>query len=137
MPLSFHPGYGIILYCDFSYQREPEMVKVRPVVVISRRHDQLCTVVPLSGSPPNPVRPWHHKMTNDKLPEFMRKNDWWAKCDCVTTVSFARLDRVKGGKCPNTGKRLYVTPTVYTEDLRQIKLAILSHFGMQDLIPKP
>ena len=81
--------------------------------------------------------PWHFKMTTDKLPVFLRGDDCWAKCDCITTVSLARLDRAKGGKCPNTGKRLYIVPTVYSMDLAGIKIAILHHLGMMDLISKP
>lgn len=76
MAVNFHPGYGIILFCDFGHQKEPEMVKVRPVVVVSRNHAKLCTVVPLSGTEPEPLQTWHYKMTTEKLPRFMRTNDW-------------------------------------------------------------
>ncbi len=60
MPLTFSPRPGEIVICDFSTGfRPPEMVKVRPVVVISprRRTSQLVTVVPLSTTPPDPVEP--------------------------------------------------------------------------------
>jgi uncharacterized protein YifN (PemK superfamily) len=74
-------------------------------------------------------------MTRDKLPEKIRdKGDWWAKCDCITTVSFARLDRIHTGRCAATGKRLYVAPKVYGPDLQAIKVAIINHLGMADLI---
>ena len=135
MALQFHPGFGIILYCDFGHQKPPEMVKVRPVVIVSREHGQLCTVVPLSGTVPDPVNPWHYAMTRDKLPRFMQANNWRAKCDCLTTVALSRLERCRAGKCPNTGKRLYDTPTVFSDDLRGIQAAILSHLAMKHLIP--
>ncbi|MDB4679556.1 type II toxin-antitoxin system PemK/MazF family toxin [Planctomycetaceae bacterium] len=63
MAIKFHPGYGTILYCDFSHQTEPEMVKSRPVVVVSRRNTnvRLCTVVPLSSTQPEKIQSWHHK----------------------------------------------------------------------------
>ena len=98
MALQFHPGFGIILYCDFGHQKPPEMVKVRPVVIVSREHGQLCTVVPPSGTVPDPVKPWHYAMTRDKLPRFMQANNWWAKCDCLTTVALSRLERCRAGK---------------------------------------
>lgn len=113
------------------------MVKTRPSVVLSRKNGnvRLCTVVPLSGSEPEVLQPWHHKMDRSKLPERMQKNDWWAKCDCIATVCFDRLDRIWMGKCPTTGKRLYAAPKVYGEDLLAIKLAIIRHLGFSDLIP--
>jgi hypothetical protein len=56
---------GAIVICDFSEGfRPPEMVKIRPVVVISprRRTAQLVTVVPLSSVAPLPVQPWHYQL---------------------------------------------------------------------------
>lgn len=134
MAIRFHPGYGTILYCDFSHHVKPEIIKTRPVVVVSRSHSELCTVVPLSGTEPIKMNGWHHKMTIAKLPVFLQKNDWWAKCDCMTTVAFFRLDRCKAGKCPTTGKRLFEAPKLYSEDLKSIKNAILSHLAMSLLI---
>ena len=139
MPITFHPDYGTLLFCDFNHQSPPEMVKNRPVVVLSRRkaNSGLCTVVPLSGTDPGKLECWHHKMTHDKLPEKLRNmaGDWWAKCDCLTSVSLARLERIRNGRCPNTGKRLYITPKLYGADLDAIKLAVINHLGMMDLIP--
>ncbi|MEX0704262.1 MAG: type II toxin-antitoxin system PemK/MazF family toxin [Planctomycetales bacterium] len=136
MAINFHPGYGTILYCNFDHQTAPEMVKSRPVVVLSRKNSnvQLCTVVPLSGTEPMPLQGWHHKMTFDKLPKPMQTNDWWAKCDCIASVCFSRLDRIKVGKDPNTGRRIYDSPTVYGKDLHSIKMALMDHLGMLDLI---
>jgi uncharacterized protein YifN (PemK superfamily) len=140
VPIDFHPGYGIVLYCDFSHQAVPEMVKSRPVVVLSRKNAnlKLCTVVPLSGTEPDPVQPWHHRMdfSSPTIPACLKGNDWWAKCDCLATVSFARLDRIRAGKCPNTGKRLFASPRVCTRDEIGIKMGIVSHLGMSDLISK-
>jgi hypothetical protein len=95
---------------------------------------QLCH---FSGTEPRPLLPWHHKMDRDKLPKVMQGNDWWAKCDCLASVSFVRLDRIKAGKCPNTGKRLYDTPAVCKTDLFAIKVAVMNHLGMSDLISAP
>jgi uncharacterized protein YifN (PemK superfamily) len=63
MPLTYHPETGTILICDYNLGGgfiEPEMVKRRPVVVISprfRHRDWLCTVVPLSTT--HQVQPKH------------------------------------------------------------------------------
>ena len=57
MAINFHPRLGQVLYCDFKTGfRPPEMVKARPVVVLSRNHHELCTVVPLSGTEPKESR---------------------------------------------------------------------------------
>ena len=103
----------------------PEMVKTRPVVVVSRKHKSLCTVVPLSGTRPEPVEPWNHLLIH--VPSFLIQQDWWVKCDCITTVALFRLDRAKTGKCPNTGKRLYETQVASGADIAAIRKAILSH----------
>ena len=117
-------------------KKVPEMIKCRPVVLLSRRNGNLglCTVVPLSGTEPSQIERWHHKMTRDKLPQKLRNmGDWWAKCDCITTVSFERLDRISNGKDIN-GKRLYVSPPTYAADLAAIRLCVINHLAMTDLI---
>jgi uncharacterized protein YifN (PemK superfamily) len=127
MPITFHPDLGQVLYCDFTGFEEPEMVKNRPVVVLSRKKHSigLCTIVPLSGSKPNPELPFHHKMSSGSLPESIaEKGDWWAKCDMVTTLAFRRFDRVKCGKDPS-GKRLYSSKKISEYDLRQIQKGVL------------
>lgn len=133
--LQFHPGYGSILICDFNHQMVPEMVKKRPVVVISRKSSNsgLCTVVPLSNTVPTAIEPWHAMMSREHLPQSMQGKDCWAKCDCLTTVCFARLDRIKI-KDPRTGARRYIAPKLHQADLNAIRSAILDYLGMSDLI---
>ncbi|MEI6730857.1 MAG: type II toxin-antitoxin system PemK/MazF family toxin, partial [Pseudomonadota bacterium] len=49
MAIKYHPNPGTVLTCDFSGMIEPEMIKERPVVVISPRlcsRTGLCTIVP-------------------------------------------------------------------------------------------
>ena len=90
MGLKFHPNRGAILICDYSSGfRPPEMVKARPVVIISPRHRRrpgLCTVVPLSSSEPEPIEPYHHELSVGAYP--LAKGRMWAKCDMLATVSF-------------------------------------------------
>lgn len=128
-----HPNPGDLLICDFTTGfKEPEMVKKRPVVVISprpRRSTQLCTVVPLSTSAPNPQMPYHHLLENNSLPEHYRKNDNWAKCDMLYTVSLDRLDRIMTGRDRN-GKRQYTIYRITENDLSAIRRAVLYGLGL-------
>ena len=61
----------MLLYCDFSTGfQPPEMVKRRPVVLISprRKNAALCTVVPLSTKEPVPIEDYHHRMNPRSVP---------------------------------------------------------------------
>jgi mRNA interferase MazF len=132
MPLNFHPRQGAVLICDFTGFKVPEMVKRRPVVVISprpRRTTQLCTIVPLSTTVPNPVEGFHHRLDPKSLPGKFAATETWAKCDMVATVSLERLDRVRIGKDAN-GKRLYAAEPVQADDLEAIQRAVLVALGM-------
>ena len=111
--------------CDFDTGfKPPEMVKRRPVVVVSRRHRNIATVVPLSTVQPEPMEACHYEMSLDSMPRSLRDERCWAKCDMVTCAGFWRLDRVRDGKCPKTGKRLYVAYPILDDDLEQIRHAL-------------
>ena len=126
MPITFHPKPGMILMCDFSTGfKPPEMVKKRPVVVLSKPRQQLVTIVPLSTTEPIPLERCHYEVPNRSLPPPLRRKRHWAKCDCVTTVAFWRLDRVKAGIHATTGKRIFVTYQVFPEDLIAIQKGVL------------
>lgn len=133
MPLTFHPHPGMVLICDFnSGFKAPEMIKRRPVVVVSprpRRSNQLCTIVPLSTTAPNPVEPFHHRMDPRSLPGKLARKETWAKCDMLATVCLDRLDRVMVGKGPE-GKRIYVAEQVVEEDLEAIRRGVMLALGM-------
>jgi uncharacterized protein YifN (PemK superfamily) len=133
MPIQFHPRPGTLLYCDFSTGfRPPEIVKRRPVVVISKAHQELVSVVPISTTEPLRIEEWHHQLDAKSLPRWL--NRWWvphwAKCDIIMTVAFWRLERAKAGKHPTTGKRIYLTHIVCTEDLAAIRLAVSKVLGI-------
>jgi len=119
--------------CDYSGFQPPEMVKTRPVVVISRKHRNLATVVPLSSTEPVPLEKYHHEMHDASLPVRFRGKRMWAKCDLITTVAFHRLDRVREGKHPTTGKRMYSSKPVRSEDLTAIREAIIHVLGLSGL----
>ena len=111
--------------CDFTGYVVPEMVKVRPVVVVARnrKNHQLVTVVPLSTTAPAKMEDHHHELSANPLPGRERIT-CWAKCDMIATVSLARLDRYK------VGRRDYVAPSLPDTDFEAIKQAIVNALGL-------
>ena len=126
MPLAFQPRPGQVVMCDFAGYRVPEMIKVRPVVVIARNRGnrQLVTVVPLSTPAPAALEPHHHELSANPLPGKGTVT-CWAKCDMIATVSLARLDRYKAAK------RQYVVPTLLEADFEAIRQAVVSALGLR------
>lgn len=128
MPLGFYfPRPGDVLICDYCTGFvPPEMVKHRPVVVVSGRErhgGRLCTVVPLSTTPPRPVQAWHYQLPI-AIPGW--DGDSWAKCDMLSTVSFDRLDK------PHTRKRsgrVYHTVRLPESDLAAVRAAVLAYLA--------
>lgn len=137
MSLTFHPRPGMLLICDFNTGfKPPEMIKRRPVVVISprpRRSNPLCTVVPLSTTAPIPVEPFHHRMDPASLPGKLAQKETWAKCDMLATVSLERLDRVMTGKKPG-GKRIYVAASVTQSDFEAIQKGVMIALGLSEQV---
>lgn len=74
MALKFQPKEKTVVMCDFSGFKEPEMVKVRPVVVLAKhKHNaRLVTIVPLSTTEPYRCRktpsPNEHQPTTRQGP---------------------------------------------------------------------
>jgi uncharacterized protein YifN (PemK superfamily) len=124
MPLKFQPKVGSVVMCDFEGYVVPEMIKVRPVVVLAKHPDnsQLVTVVPLSTTEPIPHKAYHHRIESNPLPG--KTAVCWAKCDMVATVSLARLDRFK------TKQREWVVPTLGSSDFDEIKKCVKSALGL-------
>lgn len=95
--LPYYPKRGEVLICNFdSGFKPPEMVKRRPVVVLSSKEShsrRVCTVVPFSTTQPEPKRQWHHCLSHVKVPGLMPCDDMWAKCDMLATVGFDRLTK--------------------------------------------
>ena len=111
--------------CDFTGNQVPEIVKRRPVAVITpnRIHRSgLVTVVPLSTTPPEPVQDWHYRLTGNPIPGEIK--EVWAKCDLVTTVRLGRLDRIKVG-------RDYKTGNISGDQVRAIRVAAAKSFGIE------
>lgn len=123
--IQFHPKKGTVLICDFRGHEVPEIVKKRPVVVVTPKlpyRSGLAIVVPLSTTPPE-----HEVNYVVKLQGYygndVNKPQQYAKCDLISSVSFKRLDRVK------VGYRKYVTPEVSATDLENILRGIKCALG--------
>lgn len=136
MPLQFHPQQGSVLICDYSTGFIlPEMIKRRPVIVISprpRRSRQLCTIIPLSTTKPSHIEEYHHVLNPLSLPGKFSQIETWAKCDMIATVSLERLDRIKLGR-DSHGKRIYTTHAILREDFEGIIKCILVALGIKNL----
>jgi uncharacterized protein YifN (PemK superfamily) len=129
VPIAFYPHPGNILICDFSTGfQPPEMVKVRPTIVISphRRTSGLITVVPLSSTEPVPMLPWHVLLPVGVYPPA--RGLMWAKCDVVVTVALARLDRVRT-KGPQ-GQRIYSMPVLPEATLAAVRGGVKAALGL-------
>lgn len=137
MAINYHPNTGTVLICDFKDFREPEMTKRRPAVVVSprlRARTGLCTVVPLSTTPPKAAMPYHFKLhISPPLPKPYDSRFHWVKADMLYTVSFERLFIPHSGKDKDTGKRLLVVHEIDEQDLRAIRACILHALGMSPL----
>lgn len=137
MPLAYYPAPGEIVLCNYGTGFiSPEMVKLRPVVIVSprlRRRADLVSVVPLSTTPPNPPEPHHCSITLAvALPRPFDQPQMWAKCDMVATVALSRLDRFRDGRSPG-GARRFRTGRVAADQLVEIRRAILHGLGLGSL----
>jgi mRNA interferase MazF len=136
MPLKYAVSPRTILLCNYSLGgfKPPEMVKLRPAVVITGRlprRDGLHTVVPLSGTEADPRNLYQCKIELGKpLPEPFAETTWWVKADMVATVSFERLELFRTAR-DTQGKRKYLTDLkVSEEQFSLIKEALRHALGL-------
>jgi len=137
MALNYYPRTGEVLLCNYATGFiPPEMVKLRPVVIISprlRRRGNIVTVVPLSTTPPAEPYDYCYKFSLGKpLPPPFDAVDQWAKCDMVAAVALARLDRFRDGRTV-AGARRFTTGQVDGVQLRGIRQAVLFGLGLGTL----
>jgi uncharacterized protein YifN (PemK superfamily) len=136
LPVRFIPKAGAILMCDYpSCFVAPEMVKARPVIVVSPvlpGRSGLVTVVPISGSRPSPLREYHCELPSSVLPSFMRLDgeSRWAKCDMVNALSLERLSPVHGPRDPMTRKRTYEYLALPADLLESVRKGIAKSLGI-------
>ncbi|MBN9511345.1 MAG: type II toxin-antitoxin system PemK/MazF family toxin [Alphaproteobacteria bacterium] len=138
MAIKQHPGLGCIVTCDFDRGfKQPEMVKLRPVVVISPPiswRPGLCTVVGLSTTAPEPPRPYHCKLTiSPVLPEPWNSEEVWVKGDMIAAVGFHRLDLIRIGRDDATKARRYRMNLLSKEQLRMVRACVLHSLGLFQL----
>jgi len=128
--LSWQPRPGQILVCHFGLGfREPEMVKTRPVMVISPKvtpWTKLCIVLPISSRAPDPILGHHYRLPDGLLPGT-KYEEAWVKGDTIIAVGCHRLDRIK------TGFREYVAPCAPAAVLTEARRCILHATGMHSL----
>lgn len=136
MALNYHPDPGTVLICDFGGFKSPEMVKRRPVIVLSprlRHRDKLCTIVPLSTTPPRTVCAYHFQLELDPpLPDPYTEPKMWAKADMLYTVSFDRLSMPFDGK-DASGRRVQVKRVIGEAELKALTACVLNGLGLQAL----
>ncbi|KAA0949071.1 MULTISPECIES: type II toxin-antitoxin system PemK/MazF family toxin [unclassified Pseudomonas] len=127
MALLYQPKEGSVLICDFRGYEAPEIIKVRPVIVIRkhRTNKLLVTVVPLSTTEPRTVLE-HHFQLESHLQGASPV--CWAKCDIVATVNLGRLDRIKSKD--RHGKRIYKIAELTSEQFLAVKAAVRSALGL-------
>lgn len=114
------------MVCDFRGYIAPEIIKTRPVVIISPNHMRrpgLVTVVPLSTTAPDPIEGYHYQLNGNPVPGS-NEPEVWAKCDLVATVCVSRLDRVK------IGRGNFETGHVSMDQVRQIRRCAALSFGL-------
>ncbi len=134
MAINYHPSLGQILICNYEATAlGAEMIKARPCVIISprlRKRYGLCSVVPLSTTPPEPPEAWHHHIKlNCPLPRPFNSPEMWAKCDMIATVSFERLSPIKCGR-DQYGKRKYLQIKLLGDDILAIQNAVKAALGL-------
>ena len=125
--LKFFPRAGQVYVCDFSGFKEPEIVKVRPVIVISPRlpyRSEIVAVVPISLTEPRHSLPFCYRLSKNYHPDEPDDLPCWAKADLVMNVGTYRLSPFK------TGRRLYAYPTLTQEDLAGVRHAVLCGLGL-------
>ena len=113
--------------CDLKDFNEPEMHKVRPVVVLSPRlpyRSEIVTLVPLSTTAPKHALPFCVQLSKNYHPHEDDGLSCWAKCDMVLNLSKARLDSFK------TGRRQYFTPELTDDDLKAVRIGVLHGLGL-------
>lgn len=138
MALQYHPNPGAVVMARFPTDfLHGEMEKCRPVVIVSRKCDRgrpLCaTVVPLSMTAPNMFGDQHVVVPASVLPRGIREapGTRFAKCDCVNTLSLARMDFVAGPRIG--GRRKYEICQVPDALLLDIRRAVASVLEIREI----
>lgn len=87
----------------------------------------LCMVVPTSTTAPDHPQLFHVRLSRNYHPNEPDDLAVWAKCDLITNVSCARLDRFK------VGFRQYHAPRITADDLRAVRAGVVAALGFPGL----
>jgi uncharacterized protein YifN (PemK superfamily) len=142
LALLYQPRAGDIFMCEFPACFDvPEMVKTRPVIVVSPRlagRRELVGIVPISHSEPDPMCAHHCIIPVRMLPKFMQATGGhrWVKCDMVYTFSTRRLSPVEHPR-RMAGKRVYEYPRLDGATLQHVRRAIASGLGIEGIAGLP
>ena len=133
MTLVSHPAPGTIVRVDLSEGfRAPEMVKRRPAIVLRPpipKRRLLCTIVPISTSPPHPVLPHHMQIGFDPArPAPYDSPVMWLKGDVVLTVAFRRL-RLLFSRWED-GQRAYDVRVLDADTFEEVRGCVRSGLGL-------
>ncbi len=127
MAINFHPRAGQILMCDFKGFVKPEMVKVRPVMVVSPRlphRSSIATIVPISLTAPVHNEPYVVRLSKNYHPAESDDLACWAKCDMLMNIGLHRLQGFK------LDRRKWATPQANAKDLHAVRIGVLYGLGM-------
>ncbi len=118
--------------CDFRGFEIPEMVKVRPIMVISPRlpyRSGLAAIVPISLTAPQHAEPFVVRLSKNYHPREDDALPCWAKCDMVLNIGLQRLEGFK------IGRRQWATPQASADDLRAVRIGVLHGLGLHRGVP--
>lgn len=127
MALSFFPRAGQVFMGNFNDLSEPEINKVRPVIVISPKlphRSDIVAIVPISLTAPRHSLPFCYRLSKNYHPGEPDDLPCWAKADLLMNVCLRRLDAFK------IGRRKYAYPALTPEDLAAVRHAVLCGLGL-------
>src|SRR5947199_1394106 len=90
MTIPFFPRMGHVLMGDFSDLHEPEMTKIRPVIVVSPRlpyRSNIVAIVAISLTEPKHQLPFCYRLSKNYHPNEADDLPCWAKADMITNIA--------------------------------------------------
>lgn len=127
MSLKFYSRAGQVLVGDFSNLKEPEINKIRPIIIISPKlpyRPDLVAIVPISLTAPRHKLPFVYQLSKNYHPNEEDSLPCWAKADLIMNISVKRLSGFK------VDRRRYIYPRLSSEDLAGVRHAVLCGLGL-------
>lgn len=140
MALTIHPRPGQILICDFTKGfKEPELVKRRPVIVLTPSmpgRGSVVTIVGLSSVKPEPILDYHCLLPKASLPMLgeYQNQETWVKGDMIYAVGYHRLSPIQLGTHRADGKRNYFTNRLNRTRMHEIYGCVLHGLNLPKLV---